>query len=137
MVLLTPVAATNFAKACHDDLLPGTEIEEKMWGLWGHPSSPGYQRLLVTYQRALRHGDMTAHKLMECLLARPAASQALTQALKEVRFVMCEEDSLEIITRSLDSYAALIDGLEVDSVFDVWPITHERLNQRNRTSSRS
>jgi hypothetical protein len=37
------------------------------------------------YQRALKYGDMGAQKLMECLLARPAASNALTKALKKVR----------------------------------------------------
>jgi hypothetical protein len=37
------------------------------------------------YQRALKYGDMGAQKLMECLLARPAASSALTKALKKVR----------------------------------------------------
>ncbi|KAF6260197.1 hypothetical protein COO60DRAFT_1507980 [Scenedesmus sp. NREL 46B-D3] len=52
--------------ACEDDVLPSCEAEEKIWGLYGHPSSPGYQRLLT--------------------------------------------------------YAALVDGLEVDSEFDKWPI---------------
>ncbi|WIA22043.1 hypothetical protein OEZ85_004391 [Tetradesmus obliquus] len=60
--------------------------------------------------------------LMECLLARPAASKALTKASKKVRFVMTEDDSLEIIMRSLDGYGALGDGLEVVSEFDQWPL---------------
>jgi hypothetical protein len=37
------------------------------------------------YQRALKFGDLGAQKLMECLLARPAASAALTKALTKVR----------------------------------------------------
>jgi hypothetical protein len=34
-------------QACEDDVLPSCEVEEKIWGLWGQPSSPGYQRLLT------------------------------------------------------------------------------------------
>jgi len=46
-VLLTVKTAQNFAKALHDDMLPSSEIEEHIWGLYGQPRSPGYQRLLV------------------------------------------------------------------------------------------
>lgn len=39
---------------------------------------------------------------MECLLARPRASKALTKALRKVRFVMTEGDGLESVMYSLD-----------------------------------
>jgi hypothetical protein len=47
LVLMTPIAADKFCQALHDDYLPGSETEEKVWGLWGAPSSQPYQRLLT------------------------------------------------------------------------------------------
>jgi len=43
---MTAKAAEMFAKVLHDDMLPSCEIEERVWGLYGQPQSPGYQRLL-------------------------------------------------------------------------------------------
>lgn len=54
------------------------------------------------YQKALKFGDLGAQQLMECLLARPRASKALTKALRKVRFVMTEGDGLESVMYSLD-----------------------------------
>ncbi|WIA42482.1 hypothetical protein OEZ86_008473 [Tetradesmus obliquus] len=122
LVLVAPLAAQNFVQACEADVLPSCEAEEQIWGLWGNPRSSEYQRTLIAYQRALKYGDLGAQQLMECLLARPAASKALTKALRKVRFVMTEDDALEIIMRSLDGYGALVDGLEVVSEFDQWPL---------------
>lgn len=38
-----------------------------------------------TYQKAFKHGDLTATKLMEALCARPNASKALTDLLHNTK----------------------------------------------------
>lgn len=74
------------------------------------------------YQRALKYGDLSAHKLMDCLLARPHASQALTKALQDVKIVQTEGDCYEQTVHVLRMYRSVADGLEVVSTFDRWPI---------------
>lgn len=45
--LMTAMAAEEFCKVLRDDMLPTCPEEEHIWGLWGEPSSPGYQRVLL------------------------------------------------------------------------------------------
>jgi hypothetical protein len=45
-VLMTALTAEKFAKTLYDDYLPSCGPEERIWGLWGEPDSPGYSRLL-------------------------------------------------------------------------------------------
>jgi len=47
MIAMTPIAAEKFLQTLHDDFLPSCEAEERIWGLWGEPSSPGYSGLLA------------------------------------------------------------------------------------------
>lgn len=54
------------------------------------------------YQKALKNGDPTAQKLMEALLQKPHASQALTQTLSNVRYAMTEDDTLDDVMRIWD-----------------------------------
>lgn len=59
---------------------------------------------------------------MECLLARPHAGKALTQALQDVKFVQIRGDSYEQSVRMIDRWEVLVADLEVDSEFDRWPV---------------
>jgi hypothetical protein len=122
MVLMTPIAAEKFIKTLYDDYLPSCEAEERIWGLWGGISEQPYQRLLTAYQKAFKYGDLTATKLMEALCARPHASKALTDLLHNTKMVCTETDSLEMNHYVVDRYMELIDGLQVVSEFDQWPI---------------
>jgi hypothetical protein len=49
----------------------------------------------------MKFGDLTAQKLMECLLSRPKAGKALTKALQKVKVVHTEHDALEVCLKLL------------------------------------
>ena len=76
----------------------------------------------------MKHGDLCAQKLMECLLARPNASKALTEALQNVKVVQTEEDSYDSTKHVIRMYRSVADGLEVVSEFDQWPIKSQGSN---------
>lgn len=44
-MLMAPVAANKFIEALFLDQVPSCETEDHMWGLWGAPTGPEYQRL--------------------------------------------------------------------------------------------
>jgi hypothetical protein len=75
------------------------------------------------YQQAVKYGNLTAQKLLSCLLQRPNASQALTRALTDgFKLLVTDNDLGTYIYPLAERYFALVDGLVINSEFDQWPV---------------
>jgi hypothetical protein len=73
------------------------------------------------YQMAAVHGDLTASRLFEALLERPAAGAALARLLATGSKILCtESDAPEIIATVVARYRAAVAavGAELDSEWD-------------------